>query len=214
MRKQWLRASLHGVFAGFMVGALALGGCTRAGPQEAARAVAEPAMQQLLRHVPADTPYAFVGMGGGGTREFTAKLHGSLAPLMKQLEDKLASADLQSQLGLDASKQALLQAVLDELRGKYSIDGMAALGLDVDARFAFYGIGVLPAMRMQLRDPAALRGALERIQAKSGTHFNTSKLGDIEYWPVIGDGFEVVDSPIARVVAHPREKFFVCAHCA
>ncbi len=30
----------------------------------------------------------------------------------------------------------------------------------------------------------------------------------------IGDGFEVVDSPIARVVAHPCEKFFVCAHCA
>ena len=30
----------------------------------------------------------------------------------------------------------------------------------------------------------------------------------------IGDGFEVVDSPIARVVAHPREKFFVRAHCA
>ena len=36
---------------------------------------------------------------------------------------------------------------------------MAGLGLDVEARFAIYGLGVLPAMRIQLRDAKALRAA-------------------------------------------------------
>lgn len=191
MRKRWLRASLPGVLAGFMVGSLALGGCTRTGTQDAAQAVADPVMHRLLQHVPVDTPYAFIGMGGGGTRDFAAKIYAPLTPLMKQIADKLAGPDLQSQLGLSAEKFALVSAVLDEVKDKLSVDGMATLGLDVDARFAIYGLGLLPAMRVQLRDPAALRGALERIQAKSGTQFKTTKFGEIEYWPIPIDDYEV-----------------------
>ncbi len=190
MRKRWLRASLPGVLAGFMVGSLALGGCTRSGPADVAQVVADPVMHALLQHVPADTPYAFIGMGGGGTRDFVTKIYAPLAPLMTQLEEKLASPELQAELGISDSNYALLRAVLDELKGKFSVDGMAELGFDVDARFAIYGLGVLPAMRLQLRDPAALRAALERIQAKSGTHFQVSKFGEVEYWPVVAEGYE------------------------
>ncbi|HEY0132463.1 MAG TPA: hypothetical protein VGB85_00250, partial [Nannocystis sp.] len=185
-----MRASLPGVLAGFMVGSLALGGCTRSGTQEAAQVVADPALQGLLQHVPADTPYAFISMGGGGMREFMAKLYGPLAPLMKQAEGTLASADLQRELGLSDEKYALLKAVLDEFKGKLSVEGMAELGIEVDARFAFYGIGMLPAMRWQLRDPAVLRATIERIQSKSGTRFPVSKLGEVEYWQITGDGYE------------------------
>ena len=190
MRRRWLRASLPGVLAGFMVGSLALGACTRSGPQDAAQAVADPAMHALLQHVPADTPYAFISMGGGGTRDFMTKIYGPVAPMMKQLEGSFAGMDIQRELGLSNEHYALFKAVFDEFKGKLSVAGLAELGLDPDARFALYGIGMLPAMRIQLRDPAALRGALERIQTSAGQRFPTAKIGEVEYWQIAGGGYE------------------------
>ena len=214
MHRRWLRASLPGVLAGFMVGSLGSGGCTPSGTQEAAQAVADPALQQLLQHVPADTPYALISMGGGGMRDFMAKIYGPLAPMMKQAETTFAGVDLQRELGLADDKYALLKAVVDEFKGKLSVDGMAELGLDIDARFAFYGIGMLPAMRWQLRDPAALRGTLERIQTNAGTRFPLGKLGEVEYWQISGNGYEgavaiVGDQLVAGVApAAQRDKVF------
>ena len=187
MRRAWWRTSLPRVLAGFLVGATAFAACTPSGPRDAAQVVADPALQQILQHVPADTPYAFVSMGSKGAREFITKIYAPLQPLVPQLEGKLAAID---SLGLPDDKAALARAVVDELKGRLSVDGLAELGLDVDGRFAFYGLGLLPAMRMQLRDPAALRAAVERVQAKSGTRFPTGKLGDVEYWHIAGDKVE------------------------
>ena len=190
MRRRWLRASLPGVLAGFMVGSLAVGACTRSGSQDAAQVVADPALQQLLQHVPADTPYAMISMGGGGMRDFIAKIYAPLEPMMKQLEGSFAGLDVQRELGLTDQHYALFKAVADECKGKLSVDGLASLGLNVDARFAIYGIGMLPAMRMQLRDPAALRGTLERIQTRAGARFPVGKVGNVEYWQITGGGYE------------------------
>lgn len=214
MRRRWLRASLPGVLAGFMIGSLALGACTRSGPQDAAQVVADPAMQALLQHVPADTPYAFISMGGGGTRDFMTKIYGPVAPMMQQLEGSFAGMDLQRELGLSSEHYALFKAVFDEFKGKLSVEGLAELGLDPDARFAFYGIGVLPAMRIQLRDPAALRGALERIQTGAGQRFPTAKIGELEYWQIASGGYEgavaiVGDQLVAGVApAAQRDQVF------
>ena len=187
MRRAWWRTSLPRVMAGFLVGAAAIGACTRSGTQDAAQVVADPAMQQILQHIPVDTPYAFVSMGSKGTRDFITKVYAPLQKLVPQLEDKLGNF---GSLGLAQDKEALLRAVIDELKGRLSADGFAELGLDVDARFAFYGLGVLPAMRLQLGDPAALRAAIERVQTKSGTRFPTAKLGDVEYWHIAGNKIE------------------------
>ncbi len=214
MRRQWLRASLPGVLAGFMVGSLALGACTRSGPQDAAQAVADPAMHALLQHVPADTPYAFISMGGGGTRDFMTKIYGPIAPLMKQLEGSFAGMDVQRELGLSSEHYALFKAVFDEFKGKLSVEGLAELGFDPDARFAFYGIGVLPAMRIHLRDPKALAAALERIQTSAGQRFPTAKIGEVEYWQITGGGYEgavaiVGDQLVAGVApAAQRDQVF------
>ena len=204
MRRQWLRSSLPRVLAGFLIGALAIGGCTRSGPQDAAQVLADPALQRLLQHIPADTPYAFVSMSDAGVREFVARIYAPLAPLAAEIDAKLGALD-QRELGLSDDKFALLRAVAGELRGKLSVDGLAQLGLDVDARFALYGLGVLPALRLQLRDPAALRGALERVQQQSGTRFATRKLGELEYWYVgddnIAAAIAIVDDQLVAGLA-------------
>lgn len=187
MRRAWWRSSLPCMLAGILVGAATVGACTSSSPRDAAQVVADPALQQILQHIPIDTPYAFVSMGSKGTRDFVTKIYAPLQKMMPQLEAKLA--DLGG-LGLPQDKEALLRAVIGELKGRLSADGLTELGLDVDARFAFYGIGLLPAMRMQLGDPAALRAAIERVQTQSGTRFPTGKLGDVEYWHVPGDKVE------------------------
>jgi len=184
--------------AGFLVGATALGACTRSASQDAAQVVADPAMQRLLQHIPADTPYAFIGMGNksaGSTRDFIARVYAPVQKLMPQIEAKLGTLGT---LGLTPDKEALARAVIDELKGRLSADGLAELGFDIDGRFAIYGLGMLPAMRLQLRDPAALRAAIDRVQAASGVRFPTDKLGEVEYWP-IADGNGKVGAAVAIV---------------
>ena len=196
MRRAWLRSSLTGVMAGFLVAASVVGGCTRSDTRDAAQAVADPALQQVLQHIPADTPYAFVSMGGGGTRDFVAKIYAPLQKLMPQLASKLPAL---GDLGLPEDKARLVNAIFHELEGKLSVDGLASLGIDVDARFAFYGLGVLPAMRLQLRDATALRAAIERVQTESGVRFPTGKLGDVEYWHVTGGPGVPIEGAVAIV---------------
>lgn len=188
MRKPWRRGPLAGVLASVLItslalpAALALPACTRSGSQVAAEVVADPQLQQILQHVPADTPYAFIGMGSAGTRAFMDKMYGSFAPMLKLLDGK--RAELEQLVPQDQRK--LVAAIFSELEGKLSVDGMAALGLDVEARFAIYGLGLLPAMRIQLRDPAALRDAVARVEKNAGLSFPTRKLGEREYWHIAG----------------------------
>jgi hypothetical protein len=198
------------VLSGFLVGATALGACTPSGSRDAAAVVADPAMQQLLQHIPADTPYAFVGMGnkaGGSTREFINRAYAPLQKLMPLFEAKLATA---GDLGLPPDQASLVRAIVDEVKDKLSADGLAALGIDIDGRFAFYGLGVLPALRLQLRDPAALRAAIDRVQSKSGVRFPTGKLGDVEYWrvsdPKIEAAIAIVGDQLVAGIAPPAQK--------
>jgi len=189
MRRAWWRSSLPGVLAGFMVGAAAVVACTPSGSRDAAQVVADPAMQQLLQHIPADTPYAFIGMGSKdhGARDFITRIYAPFQKLMPKIEEKLGTL---GDLGLPAEKAALVRAVVDELKDKLSAEGLSQLGIDVDGRFALYGIGMLPALRIQLRDPAALQAAIDRVQTAAGVRFPTGKVGDVEYWPIAGGKVE------------------------
>lgn len=182
MRKPWRRGPLAGVLASVLMASMALPGCTRSGSQVAAEVVADPQLQQILQHVPADTPYAFIGMGSAGTRAFMDKMYGSLAPMLKLLESKRHELDTL----VPEEHRKLVNAIFEELHGKLSVEGMAGLGLDVEARFAIYGLGLLPAMRVQLRDATALRDAVARVQQNAGVTFPTRKLGEVEYWHIAG----------------------------
>lgn len=186
MRRSWRRGPLAGVMISVLLAslalpaAMALPGCTRSSPQVAAEVVADPQLQKILQHVPADTPYAFISMGGAGTRAFMDKMYESFAPLMKIAEGK--RGELENLV--PQAHRKLVSALFDELSGKLSVDGMASLGLDVEARFAIYGLGVLPAMRVQLRDANALRATIARVENNAGLGFPTRKLGEIEYWHI------------------------------
>jgi hypothetical protein len=75
----------------------------------------------------------------------------------------------------------VVSALLDELKGNFSVAGFAKLGLSTQPLFAVYGIGVLPAIRLELKDPALFNAMIDRVQAKSGVTLDKGEVGGQAY---------------------------------
>lgn len=176
--KRWLRWPIGCGRAAALATVLAISGaagCTKSSEQAAAQALADPAVQALLSKIPADTPYAFISFGGSA-RPFVEKIYKGFAPMMERFGPML------DQLPLQGDSGPLVRAILDEFRAVIKDGGIDRTGIDIDGRYALYGIGGLPAMRWSLKDPQALRDMLGRIQTAGGVTIPTCKLGDADYW--------------------------------
>ena len=186
MANLWTRACCSAMLAG----ALAMGSCTKS-PQAAAEAAfANAEVQELLRHVPADTPYVWVGLDGS-SRSFAEKMIKRSEPLLKQADELLGQA-LATNPGGDEPAARVLRAAGAEIRGKLSLEGLQSLGFDLDARSVIYGLGLLPAMRIHMKDATALRATIDRIQAASGVQFPVANHGGQDYWHGGDSKFEFV----------------------
>ncbi|HVF34060.1 MAG TPA: hypothetical protein VND91_01920, partial [Candidatus Saccharimonadia bacterium] len=91
--------------------------------------------------------------------------------------------------GEDAARAA--RAVLGELQGNVSLDGLGRLGLDLRGHWAFYGVGLVPVMRWQLRDPDAFRAFVARVEQRYGEKLPRGRAGKLEYWRFGGAGGEL-----------------------
>lgn len=170
---QWFKR----VCVSLATAAVLAAGCSKSADQVAEQAVAQPGVRTLLQRIPADTPFVMVGLGGS-VRPFIAKLSAGMGPAFDQLSKML---DQMPGTG-DPAKDKIIRAVLAELRGMLSVEGIERLGFDIDGHWAIYGLGVLPAMRWTLKDPDALRAAIGRIEQNAEAKLPTCKLGDLEYW--------------------------------
>lgn len=150
-------------------------GCTKSNDQVAAQVLADPAVAAMLRKIPADTPYAFVSFGGS-SRAMVEKIYKGMGPLVERIGPMIDSVPLTGE------SAPLLRALITEFKGMVADGGIDRTGVDVDGRFALYGIGGLPAIRWSLKDPQALRDMLGRIQQSGGVQIPICKLGEAEYW--------------------------------
>lgn len=173
------RRILRALSSAVLAGALAAGGCTPSPQAAAEAAVSDPAVQDLLRLVPADTPYAWVGMAGS-SRPFAEKLVKRAEPLLKEAEAALSQALAQDHS--DRPEARVVRALAAELQGKLSIAGLESLGLEFDTRFVVYGLGLLPAMRLRMRDASALKATIDRVQQASGVQFPVANHNGQDYW--------------------------------
>ena len=57
-------------------------------------------------------------------------------------------------------------ALLDEIKTHDSWDKLREIGLKPDMRIAFYGVGLVPVLRMELGDPAAFKAEVARIETE------------------------------------------------
>lgn len=161
-------------------------GAAKADGNAAQKAPAAAAID-LLAAVPDDAPYVFANTNPM-PKDFLDRIGVAMAPGIAKLEAEIAKAE--AELG-DSPDDKLGKAFIAEIKGNLNRAGMAKMGLDPDFRFVIHGVGVLPVLRMQLKDPAALKAMVARIEKNSGRKAPTAKQGATEYWRFANDGVVV-----------------------
>lgn len=143
-----------------------------------------------LSFVPSDTPYVMANLEATPPAVYDAwsqrmkAYWPSLIQMYQGMLDQAASAktsDLNAERGIKIAK-----ALLDELNTDDLIGRLRSIGFKPDARYAFYGIGMVPVIRTELGDPAALKAEIAKIEAKVGEKVPVGKVGNQEYW-FLGD---------------------------
>lgn len=175
-------------------GGLALGACNKdekpadgKGATPAAAAPKALTVPDVLKNVPGDTPYLFANFEPM-PKPVLDKIFAKMAPLFGDM-----TASLDAQLAAAPAEDTgakVARALLEELKGHMSAQGIEQLGLSTTPHMALYGIGLLPAVRLELKDAKAFKELVSRVETKVGQKVPTAKAGEQEYWLIeSGDGF-------------------------
>jgi hypothetical protein len=148
----------------------------------------EVAGDSLLRHVPADTPYVFVA-----DRHLPQRLRARLADqsaaqlaaqgesfrrLRAQIE---ASPDAAQMAGRAQQFLDVLQAFFTEFEARDTASSLRELGIEPVTRSVFYGIGLLPAVRLEIADADRLNAMLDRVEQRAGVRAMRAELAGQPY---------------------------------
>lgn len=158
--------------------AFALGACSRDEEFDAG------AGNALLDYVPADTPYLAANLEPLPEDVVNAYLQ-RLQPVLDEMQVQLSVARTELEDGsqpVDDPEERLALALLRELDGKLSREGLDSLGLDVGSHKVAYGLGAFPVFRMGLSDSVALRATIERVLANAGIAAPQREFQGVAYW--------------------------------
>lgn len=171
MRPVLRRAAL----AAACVSALVLAGCGK-----------HVASNAPITFAPADTPYLFANTKG---------VPQDVTDAWGQANDELMSMRIQ-QLGQFANAfgqknpevAAVLNAIKDELANVHSAKELAqSTGFSRSALYAFYGIGDVPVMRIELSSPEAFKTFWTRVEKRAGVTTPVATVGKQNYWVIGGN---------------------------
>ena len=138
--------------------------------------------QQFLEGVPSDTPYIAASVQPAPLAQilpWLQTLDDAAVPSAERIDEMIADPETSPR-----KKRAL--ALLEELTGHFTPEGLQELGFSPEPRFAVYGIGLLPAVRFEIEDATKVGALLERVEARAGVTRTTKTLGGQEYWTVPG----------------------------
>lgn len=132
-----------------------------------------------LAFVPADTPYVAANLAvlDDDTRKaLLAQADLQLPAQVAQME--AYAARLQAS---DPDAANLVRAFAAEYKGK-TIEGFAqSTGFDLKGRFALYGEGMAPVLRVELADPKAFDAFVGRLETAYGKKLDTATIGTLNY---------------------------------
>lgn len=168
----------------------------------------EPREEGLLHYVPADTPYAFVvsrqlpeklreRMGNQYAAQLASQ-RAAFASMRAQIEGSADGAMLAQRTG---ALFDVLDALFAEFEGRDTAAALRELGLDPVARSAFYGIGPLPALRVEILDANALNAMLDRVEKRAGVAAQRAESA--------GQNYRRIDLGVADVVLAVTEHHLV-----
>lgn len=140
-----------------------------------------PAADSPLAYAPADTAYVYANIEGlpAGTTEQLSKPMQDYWPTLFGMYESMLK-DMKP--GFDERARTIALAVLDEFKTHNTWDKLRQIGLKPDARVAFYGVGLVPVLRLELGDPAAFKAEVARVEQIAGSKLPVAKTGDQEYW--------------------------------
>ncbi len=131
----------------------------------------------ILRVVPADTPYVYAALEPF-PREYLDRFIREQRPeLQRTLEQRGGVAAL-------PPGDELFYTFLRELEPYYSVDGLDRLGIGRNGAWVLYGMGLVPALRVELAAPEKLAAFLDGVARKSRVPIARESLGDHRYWIV------------------------------
>ena len=151
------------------------------------REAEQPAMD-LLQHVPAETPYVFVA-GRQLPDDLRERLADHYAVQLASQRAAFARVRERMETSPDAASLAagadrffvVLDALFAEFEGRGSAAQIRELGIEPVARAVFYGIGLLPAMRIEISDAARLDAMLDRVEQRAGVRALRGELDGQSY---------------------------------
>lgn len=176
-----------------VAGTLVLAGCGEdqpAGSGASDAGSAKAAAGIPLSYAPADTPYVIgnTDIVPDAVREaWWASSESMLAMYMPFMQKALSEAKPE-----ERAKHPLAFAIAEEL---FQLDTRAeieALGLDGRQRMALYGVGLVPVLRMELKDPTPIKSLLGRAEAKAGQKVPVVNIGGAEYYNGDAGPFQLV----------------------
>ncbi|MDJ0701610.1 MAG: hypothetical protein QNJ07_17320, partial [Woeseiaceae bacterium] len=160
--------------------------------EEAAKAVEA----DILAFIPADTPYVFVTLESAPD-ELADKIEPHVDTMLDAykiiIRDALSSASAEIEEG--SEEMAVFekaQPAIEEFMTILSVDGLKSIGIDRESRFALYGNGLLPVMRISLTDPKLLDAAIARIEEKAGESMAVGEVGGESYRYVEAEGATLI----------------------
>ena len=135
-----------------------------------------------LAFVPADTPYVFANikpLPDAVSRAWFDRLE----PLNAALGESVAALRAELASHPDAAAEKLL-AMMTLAEGRLSIEGMENMGIHRDALAAFYGVNLLPVLRIELADPDAFRAFIADLEKQRGGPLPVAEIDGHPYWRV------------------------------
>lgn len=157
-----------------------IAGCTRE--------VEESPAVDLLQHVPADTPYAFVtsrplpdGLRSKLGDHYAIQL-AAQGEVFSRLREQMRESEDATPLAYQAeSLFDVLEALFAEFEGRDTAAKVRELGIEPVTRSVIYGIGVLPAVRVEILDAAKLDAMFDRVEARAGVSASRGELDGQRY---------------------------------
>ncbi|GAB3782939.1 hypothetical protein [Dyella agri] len=133
-----------------------------------------------LAFVPADTPYAAANLAALDDDTRRALLAQADLQLPSQVAQMEAFATRLQANDPDAAR--LVRAFAAEYKNNKTVEDFTkSTGFDLKGRFALYGEGMAPVLRVELADPKAFEGFVGRMETAYGKKLDTAAIGAQSY---------------------------------
>jgi hypothetical protein len=139
----------------------------------------------VLSYVPADTPYVFAA-----TTPLPEEVREKFAPHVEAIVKSYSSLmqaslsqepgdDEETHLGDESRKR--VAAMIEQLAGMVTVEGIPEAGIDRDSTMAIYGVGLLPVLRVTLSDGDRFEAAMAKLESDAGGKMSVASVDGHSY---------------------------------